>query len=272
MDQFLSTELFLAIANDVRWAVQIEFTRYLIGAAGVAIIYGLASRWIEHRRIQRTKATLADRWREFRRSFEAILVFSLINLLTFAMFQAGWLPVADGAPVLGIMIAQIVVMVIMHDTWFYWMHRALHLKALFRRAHATHHVSRTPTSWAAYSFAPIEAVFESIYVPVMFVIVANVVPMQPWAIFIFLGHQIARNVIGHSGYELAWSGFTRSRWTGWLTTTTHHDLHHTEGRYNFGLYFTFWDQVMGTEHPKYQERFEAVVGQRAVPLEEAAAA
>ncbi len=272
MDYFLTPQFWFGIANSIRWAVQIEFTRYLIAAAGLTILYALINRWIEHRRIQRNKATIADRWREFRRSFETILVFSLVNLLTFAMLQAGWLPIADGAPVLGILIAQVVAMVIMHDTWFYWMHRALHLKALFRRAHATHHVSRTPTSWAAYSFAPIEAVFESIYVPAMFILIANIAPMQPWAIFIFLGHQIARNVIGHSGFELAWSGFTRSPLTGWLTTTTHHDLHHTEGRYNFGLYFTWWDRLMGTEHPRYHERFEAVVGRsRAEVAREAAA-
>ena len=256
-------EALFPIANEIRWAVQIEFERYLAGAAGVAILYWAIRRWIEHRRIQTNKASLADRRREFFQSFQAILVFSLVNLLTFAMYEAGWLPVDRGAPDIPILLAQIVAMVIMHDAWFYWMHRTLHLKALFRRAHATHHLSRTPTSWAAYSFAPIEAIFESIYVPAMFVVVSHIVPMQPWAIFVFLGHQIARNAIGHSGYELAWSGFTRSPLTGWLTTTTHHDLHHTEGRYNFGLYFTYWDRLMGTEHPKYHEKFEAVATRRA---------
>ncbi|MBA3880185.1 MAG: sterol desaturase family protein [Sphingobium sp.] len=238
---------------------QIEFTRYIIGAAGIAILYWLIRHAIAHRRIQDRVATRADRLREFRQSVETIAVFSVVNLLTFAMFRAGWIPVNRGAPDLAILIPQIIAMVLLHDTWFYWMHRTLHLKALFRRGHAAHHLSRTPTSWAAYSFAPIEAVFESIYIPVMFLAISWIAPIQPWSVFIFLGHQIARNVFGHSGFELAWPGFTRSRLTGWLTTTTHHDLHHVEGRYNFGLYFTWWDRMMGTEHPKYHERFEAVV-------------
>jgi sterol desaturase/sphingolipid hydroxylase (fatty acid hydroxylase superfamily) len=38
----------------------------------------------------------------------------------------------------------------------------------------------------------------------------------------------------------------------------HHDLHHSEGRHNFGLYFTWWDRMMGTEHPDYHARFETV--------------
>lgn len=32
---------------------------------------------------------------------------------------------------------------------------------------------------------------------------------------------------------------------------THHDMHHTSGNSNFGLYFTWWDRMMGTEHPQY---------------------
>lgn len=246
---------------------EIEFIRYLVGAAGVALLYWLIRGAIEHRRIQARRATAADRWREFRQSFETIWVFSVVNLLAFALIRAGLIPIAKGAPVLAILIPQVIVMVVLHDAWFYWMHRTLHLRQLFRATHAAHHRSRTPTSWAAYSFAPGEAVAESIYIPLMFVMIGLVAPIQPWAAFIFLGHQIARNTIGHSGFELAWPGFTRSRWTGWLTTTTHHDLHHTEGRYNFGLYFTWWDRLMGTEHPRYHEKFESVVGRRREAVE-----
>jgi sterol desaturase/sphingolipid hydroxylase (fatty acid hydroxylase superfamily) len=80
--------------------------------------------------------------------------------------------------------------------------------------------------------------------------------MHAAVVVAFVLHQITRNVLGHMGHELAWPGFTRSRLTGWLTTTTHHDLHHSQGRYNYGLYFTWWDRMMGTEHPRYHEAFE----------------
>ena len=39
-----------------------------------------------------------------------------------------------------------------------------------------------------------------------------------------------------------------------------HDLHHAALRCNYDLYFTWWDRLMGTEHPHYRERFDAVVG------------
>ncbi len=57
-------------------------------------------------------------------------------------------------------------------------------------------------------------------------------------------------------YTKAVGHFTRFL-NDWLTTTTHHDLHHADRRWNFGLYFTFWDRLMGTEHPDYHARFAA---------------
>ena len=243
----------------LHWAhsFEVEMIRYLIGAAGVAVVYWALRRWTAPRRIQQRTATFADRRREFFLSVQTVAVFALVGLLTFAGIRGGVIAMHHGPDInLGVLVAQIVAMVVLHDAWFYWMHRGLHLKALFLKAHAAHHKSRTPTSWASYAFAPIESVFESLYVPALLLGISWISPIYPLAIFLFLGHQIARNAIGHSGHELAWPGFTRSRWTGWLTTTTHHDLHHSEGRYNFGLYFTYWDRMMGTEHPRYHEKFE----------------
>src|SRR5262249_17520602 len=34
------------------------------------------------------------------------------------------------------------------DTWFYWFHRLLHWKPLFRTVHRWHHLCRTPTVWS----------------------------------------------------------------------------------------------------------------------------
>ena len=47
------------------------------------------------------------------------------------------------------------------------------------------------------------------------------------------------------------------KYTGRRCYATHHDLHHQGPRWNFGLYFTLWDRLMGTEHPDYVIRFEA---------------
>jgi len=235
-----------------------ELTRYVIAAGTVTIILLLGARWTERRRIQLRTPGFADFRHEVTNSLFTMVTFAASTILTIVMADAGMIHVSMAAPPLWLAAVEFVGIVVAHDAYFYWMHRAMHLKALFRRAHMTHHMSRTPTAWAAYSFAPIEAAAEAAFLPLFLLIV----PFHALVVAAFLIHQIIRNVIGHSGHELAWSGFTRSRWTGWLTTTTHHDLHHSEGRHNFGLYFTWWDRMMGTEHPRYHEKFEAIVADR----------
>lgn len=38
----------------------------------------------------------------------------------------------------------------------------------------------------------------------------------------------------------------------------YHDLHHKDFDGNYGLYFTWWDRLCGTEHKRYRETFEEV--------------
>ncbi len=38
-------------------------------------------------------------------------------------------------------------------------------------------------------------------------------------------------------------------------------MHHCGSfKHNFGFYFTFWDKLMGTEHPEYVATFNRVTG------------
>ena len=230
----------------------IEMSRYLIAAGSVTLLLWLARAWTLPRRIQNRLAGWDDRRRELVNSLISIGIFALFSIYTLAMADIGIYSIPFTVPPLWLGLAEFVGLVLAHDAYFYWMHRGLHTRAMFRRAHLEHHLSRTPTPWAAYSFAPLEGVFEALFIPV----VLFLMPIHGIILVAFMLHQILRNVIGHMGHELAWPGFTRSRWTRWLTTTTHHDLHHSQGAYNFGLYFTWWDRMMGTEHPKYHDAFE----------------
>jgi sterol desaturase/sphingolipid hydroxylase (fatty acid hydroxylase superfamily) len=60
------------------------------------------------------------------------------------------------------------------------------------------------------------------------------------------------NLLSFTGVELMPRALADSRWFGWINATTHHDLHHSSFQYNYGLYFTWWDRLMGTEHPAYR--------------------
>ena len=151
----------------------------------------------------------------------------------------------------------IVLVFFLHDTWFYWTHRLLHHK-WFARHHRHHHESSSPTPLTAYAFGPLEAVFQSGFVP----LVLYLLPLHTSVIVIFYGGMILRNAIGHSGFEVFPPALVRSRWWSWLSTVTHHDLHHQKYHYNFGLYFTIWDRLMGTQDPFYEKNYEEVFGRR----------
>jgi len=130
----------------------------------------------------------------------------------------------------------------------------MHARRLFRPVHLVHHLSTNPTPWAAYAFAPAEALVQAAYVP----LVALILPFHPVALGIFLAFMILRNVLGHLGLELFPRDFVRSRFWRWSTTTTHHAMHHRHMNANYGLYFTFWDRIMGTQAADYEETFERV--------------
>ena len=127
----------------------------------------------------------------------------------------------------------IAALLLWHDFYFYWTHRLLHSRWLFRRVHGVHHRSRNPSPWAAYAFHPIEALVNSL--------------VTPLALLAFTIHQIVRNAHGHLSIETMPRGFARHWLGGRFTTTTDHHLHHETAQGNYGLWFTWWDRWMGTE-------------------------
>lgn len=236
-----------------------DLGRYLIAASALSLLLWLAGSWAEARRIQKRRASRADYIREVTSSFRTVFFFALTGLTTVLLVEGGIITVFEGTYGPGQFLLQLVAITIAHDAYFYWMHRALHHRKLFRATHLHHHKSRTPTPWAAYSFSAWEGVTEAAFMP-LFLLATSLMGIAyiDFAIFIFLAWMILRNVIGHAGIEVHPAGWVDTRWLDWLTTTTHHDLHHSEGRHNFGLYFTWWDRWMGTEHPRYKEEFRKV--------------
>ena len=143
-------------------------------------------------------------------------------------------------------------MFIIHDTYFYWTHRLMHHKKLFPYFHLVHHHSTNPSPWAAYSFHPLEAVVEA----GIFVVFLFSMPIHPYHLFFFFLAMIIYNVYGHLGYELYPEGFNRHFIGKWINTSVNHNLHHQYFKGNYGLYFTFWDRLMGTIRKDYDSRFE----------------
>lgn len=230
-----------------------EFGRYVLFAGGFGLAILLGRKWTAQRRIN----NVIPDWKHYRReigaSMIAVAMYTLVAILTFWGANAGVLKVRPDTEPLMLFLAIQAATAIGHDAYFYWTHRMLHLKPFFRSAHLTHHRSRTTTVWTGYCFSWFEGLVQAMFIPIWML----VVPMSPLGMTVFFVHQLFRNVAGHSGFELAWPGFSRGILTRWISTSTHHAMHHNIGNCHFGLWFTWWDRLMGTEHPDYHQKFEA---------------
>jgi len=240
----------------------IDFTRYLVAAGLVAMIVWLLMRTsIRTRKIQKRKAKPGEIVRELLQSMRSCIVYIGvtvaivwgINMDLLQNFGASFGWKQD--------IALVVAMVLAHDAYFYWAHRAMHHPILFKRFHLAHHRSITPTPFAAYSFSVGEASVMGLFVLIWQIFI----PTPGLVLLSFLIFQITRNAMGHAGFELMPGWWLSTPLTRWINTTTHHDLHHAGSfHHNYGLYFTFWDKLMGTEHPEYHAKFAEVVGRKEI--------
>jgi len=231
-----------------------DFGAYLIAAGlGALIVFGIRPAWLAARRIQNRTPGRADIQRELLHSALTPMMYGVVGMIGFSLDRLGLGSVYTNVGELGLgwFIISFPLILIAHDTWFYWTHRAMHHRKLFRVMHATHHKSRTPNPFTAYSFAPLEAMSHAGFA----LVYTTLVPVHPAVMLFFIIFQISRNVMGHLGHEFHPHWWVDNKFTDWLNTTTHHDLHHSSGPYNFGLYFTWWDRMMGTEHPRYKEEF-----------------
>lgn len=255
------------------WAIFItdlvfNLGRYVI-IAGVAYVlfYLLFRRWLVVRKIQQRFPKLNQIRREVLYSLSSLVIFALTAVVVAWGARAGWMklyvnPAQYGWWYLGF---SLIALIFIHDTWFYWTHRLMHWRPLFRTMHAVHHRSHSPTPWAAFAFHPTEAITHTLMIPLLLL----VMPLHVGIIALWLIYMTVMNVGGHLGFEILPRWFVRNPVTAWHNTSVHHDMHHQHFRYNFGLYYNIWDRLMGTNHPAYEDEYDRITG--AVPKNDTSA-
>jgi sterol desaturase/sphingolipid hydroxylase (fatty acid hydroxylase superfamily) len=249
-----------------QWLMNMEtdLTRYAVFAVGVWLaLWVLFAPILRGRKVRAESPPTKQLALEFLISLRSVAIFSTIGLFTFLLERFGLLPGPQIAASWGVpwFWASLALMIVAHDAYFYWAHRLVHHPRLFRVFHRRHHKSMNPSPFTAYSFDLGEAAVMASFVPLWMICV----PTQWEATGLFMLHQIVRNTLGHSGYELMPARADGRPMFDWLTTTTHHDMHHAQAGWNYGLYFTWWDRLMGTEHPEYHAKFAAVVRKPLAP-------
>lgn len=138
---------------------------------------------------------------------------------------------------------------LLQDAYFYFTHRLFHHPKLLKWVHQGHHRSRYPTPWTSFAFDPLEAVAQALFlVGLIFVlplhiitVVAVLITMTLWAVINHLGPDRLPVLFPH-------------HWLGrWFIGPAHHSVHHLKYSVHYGLYFTFWDRLLGTQDPNYRQ-------------------
>jgi len=203
--------------------------------AGLAfvIFYFILTRPMWFRKVQKKMPKLTDYGRDIMYSLISVTIFATVALLVFYYgkeYTNGYANISDyGVPYY---ILSWVMMFAIHDTYFYWMHRAMHHPFLFKHVHLVHHKSTNPSPWTAYAFHPIEGFLE-----------AMIVPMYP------------------KGFHKTWIG-------KYINTSVAHNLHHDKFHGNYGLYFLIWDRLFGTIRSDYDKTYEQSTEKVAKPTTE----
>ncbi len=140
-------------------------TRYFV-IAGLAflIFYFLIKKKISHKKIQKKFPRNKDYAREIGYSILTICIFAFVPLLILGTpgIKKHTLFYTDIKQYGGLyFFLAFPLMFLVHDAYFYWTHRLMHHKKLFRLFHLVHHHSINPSPWAAYAFHPLEAVVEA---------------------------------------------------------------------------------------------------------------
>ena len=223
--------------------------RYFATAGTFYVYYFKLQKTSESARIMsRRPASRKQIKKEIAWSVISSVIFAFVGTITYFLWKNNLTAIYLDPSHIGYwyLPASLVIMMLIHETYYYWLHRAMHIPQIYKRAHKVHHQSLSPSPWTAFSFHPWESILEAVIVPLILIFL----PVNVYVLLFYLIFMTFSSVINHLDIEI-YPEFFRNSWIGKLCIdATHHHYHHKEFITNYGLHFTFWDRWMGTESKK----------------------
>lgn len=219
-----------------------------------AIFYRRRWKWSNRRQIYPELPPKDIQLYEMKWSAVSSIIFGVAGVLMGVFWQLGWSKMYLRMDKYGwtYFILSGFIVSVLHDFYFYVTHRWLHHPWAYKRFHAVHHASLHPSPWASFSFHPVESVIEAIPLP----LITLLIPLHPIVIIAYLTIATVSAIINHLGFEVMPKGAAQHPLGKWLISGTHHAGHHRFYKYNFGLFYTFWDHLLGTQYPGYEKQFQ----------------
>lgn len=224
----------------------IIFSRYiLLSSAYHYIFLVLFRRYLKSRILFDKPPASKQLKREILLSLYSALIFSTVGMFILLLRQMGFTRIYSDPSELTFLYVPLSVLLflIMHDTYYYWLHLWMHSSKWMRRFHSEHHKSVDTNVFTSFSFHPVESFLQSLILPVIFIMV----PMSLLAIVVTLSIMTLSAIVNHAGIEIYGINGKSAFLAKYIIGATHHDIHHRNSKKNLGLYFTFWDRIMKTE-------------------------
>lgn len=184
---------------------------------------------------------------EVKWSMISSLIFAIAGSIFGCLWQSGYTKIYTSLNTFGwwYLPVSMIALMFLQETYYYWLHRWMHLPGVFRYVHKVHHDSHITSPWTAFSFHPLEAILQAIFLPIILLII----PAHPVVLITMLMLMTISGFINHLGYEIYPDSFKKHFLGKSLIGATHHARHHKQYKFNFGLYFTYWDKWLRTESP-----------------------
>jgi Delta7-sterol 5-desaturase len=192
---------------------------------------------------------------EVKWSIVTSFIFAFVGVVIFLVWQRGYTKIYTDVNAVGgswYLPLSFFISMLIHETYYYWLHRWMHLPQVFKVVHKVHHQSNITSAWTAFSFHPLESVLQAIILPLILLCL----PMHVYVLLTQLTIMTLSSIINHLDVELYPRKFHKHAIGRWLIGASHHALHHKEFKTNYGLYFTFWDKWKKTESAQYEKLFE----------------
>jgi 4-alpha-methyl-delta7-sterol-4alpha-methyl oxidase len=167
------------------------------------------------------------------------LVQPIALLFAYSVFASFGLKVYSPLPSWQIVLRDFIVAIAINDTLFYWAHRLLHHKSIYKYIHKQHHRYKHSIGIASEFAHPFED------------IVANILPTllgcllmgsHLYTLMLWLFIRLLETLDAHSGYSWKWSPFHFLPFQG---GSERHYFHHSHNVGCYGSFTIFWDWITG---------------------------
>ena len=190
------------------------------------------------------------------------VVFLIVQTLAFTATLAAGLPrYAQPSWLAGV--ATFFALMLGFQVFYYWLHRAMHTRAL-ERSHRWHHKSRVTTPLSGQSVSFVESLGWAVGYALLPALVSRVVPIsaEGWAAYI--AFNVFGNIVGHSNVELVPVSKVLRASTLFSNTFIYHALHHARWTGHYSFQAAIMDRLFGTEWSDWQALHAEVASGKAL--------